>query len=127
MAGAVGLAAAPGSAGAGQADRRPHSRCRGGRAAEGLIMDLIFGPVWIVAAVLLLFLLASALRVYREYERAVIFLLGRFWKVKGPGRIMVIPVIQQALRVDLRTRGGVGPQEDVMCRDNVAVKVNAVI
>src|SRR5512147_3148893 len=127
MAGALGLAAAPGSAGAGQADRRPHSRCRGGRAVEGMNMELLLGQIWVVLAVAVLVLLATSLRVFREYERAVIFLLGRFWKVKGPGLILVIPVIQQAVRVDLRTRVLDVPQQDVISRDNVSVKVNAVI
>ena len=78
-------------------------------------------------AVVVLILLASSLRVLREYERAVIFLLGRFWKVKGPGLILVLPVVQQAVRVDLRTRVLDVPQQDVISRDNVSVKVNAVI
>src|SRR5512147_630575 len=127
MAGALGLAAAPGSAGAGQADRRPYSRCRGGRAAEGMNMELLLGQIWVVLAVAVLVLLATALRVFREYERAVIFLLGRFWKVKGPGLILVIPPIQQMVRIDLRTRVLDVPQQDVISRDNVSVKVNAVI
>jgi regulator of protease activity HflC (stomatin/prohibitin superfamily) len=90
-------------------------------------MDVFLGQVWVVLAVLLLIVLASSLRVFREYERAVIFLLGRFWKVKGPGLILVIPVIQQAVRIDLRTRVLDVPQQDVISRDNVSVKVNAVI
>ena len=71
--------------------------------------------------------LASALRITREYERGVIFLLGRFYKVKGPGLIIVIPVIQQMVRVDLRTIVMDVPSQDVISRDNVSVKVNAVI
>jgi len=69
----------------------------------------------------------SAFRVLREYERGVIFMLGRFWKVKGPGLILVIPVIQQMVRVDLRTLVFDVPSQDVISRDNVSVKVNAVI
>src|SRR5512134_2609416 len=92
-----------------------------------MIMELLLGQVWVVVAVLVLMLLATSLRVLREYERAVIFLLGRFWKVKGPGLILVIPVIQQAVRVDLRTRVHDVPPQDVISRDNVSVKVNAVI
>ncbi|HXZ95423.1 MAG TPA: slipin family protein [Burkholderiales bacterium] len=69
----------------------------------------------------------SALRVLREYERGVIFLLGRFWKVKGPGLILVIPGIQQMVRVSLRTVVLDVPSQDVISRDNVSVKVNAVV
>src|SRR5512134_1547740 len=90
-------------------------------------MEWLVGQAWILPVVILLVILASALRVLREYERAVIFLLGRFWKVKGPGLILVIPVVQQAVRVDLRTRVLDVPQQDVISRDNVSVKVNAVI
>ena len=76
---------------------------------------------------LVLALLASAFRVLREYERGVVFMLGRFWKVKGPGLILVIPVIQQMVRADLRTIVMDVPSQDVISRDNVLVKVNAVI
>ncbi len=69
----------------------------------------------------------SAIKVLREYERAVIFLLGRFWKVKGPGLIIVIPGIQKMIRVDLRTIVMDVPTQDVISRDNVSVKVSAVI
>lgn len=72
-------------------------------------------------------LLAASFRVLREYERSVIFMLGRFWKVKGPGLILVIPVIQTSVRVDLRTVVMDVPTQDVISRDNVSVKVNAVI
>lgn len=80
-----------------------------------------------VPIVLLIIFLMSALRILREYERGVIFMLGRFWKVKGPGLIIVIPVIQQMVRVDLRTVVMDVPTQDVISRDNVSVKVNAVI
>ena len=79
----------------------------------------------IVAFVIIFF--ASAIRILREYERGVIFLLGRFWKVKGPGFIIVIPVIQQMVRVDLRTVVMDVPSQDVISRDNVSVNVNAVV
>ena len=69
----------------------------------------------------------SAFRVLREYERGVIFLLGRFYKVKGPGFILVIPFIQQMVKVDLRIVVMDVPSQDVISRDNVSVKVNAVI
>ncbi|MDH5394486.1 MAG: slipin family protein [Gammaproteobacteria bacterium] len=72
-------------------------------------------------------LFASAIRILREYERGVIFLLGRFWKVKGPGFILVIPFIQQMVRVDLRTIVMDVPSQDVISRDNVSVNVNAVV
>jgi regulator of protease activity HflC (stomatin/prohibitin superfamily) len=72
-------------------------------------------------------LLISTFRVLREYERGVIFLLGRFYKVKGPGLIIVIPVIQQMVRVDLRTLVLDIPSQDLITRDNVSVKVNAVL
>lgn len=76
---------------------------------------------------ILLALLLSALKILREYERGVIFMLGRFWKVKGPGLIIVIPFIQQIVRVDLRTIVMDVPTQDVISHDNVSVKVNAVI
>ncbi len=83
--------------------------------------------VVVIVVLVPLFLIFSALRVTREYERGVVFLLGRFWKVKGPGLILVIPVIQQMVRVDLRTRVFDVPEQDVISRDNVSVKVNAVV
>jgi regulator of protease activity HflC (stomatin/prohibitin superfamily) len=72
-------------------------------------------------------ILYSAIKILREYERGVIFLLGRFWKVKGPGLIIVIPGIQKMIRVDLRTVVMDVPPQDVISRDNVSVKVSAVI
>ena len=76
---------------------------------------------------ILVLLIVSAIRILREYERGVIFLLGRFWKVKGPGFIIVIPLIQQMVRVDLRTIVMDVPSQDVISRDNVSVHVNAVV
>jgi len=87
---------------------------------------MAFDYFGIGALVLVVILVAWSLRVLREYERAVVFQLGRFWKVKGPGLIMVVPVIQQMVRVDLRTVVLVVPPQDVITRDNVSVKVNAV-
>ncbi|MDP2246283.1 slipin family protein [Pseudomonas sp.] len=78
-------------------------------------------------AVLLMALLVSAFRILREYERGVVFQLGRFWKVKGPGLVIIIPGIQQMVRVDLRTIVLDVPTQDVISRDNVSVKVNAVV
>ena len=82
---------------------------------------------FIAVLVLLIALLASAFRILREYERGVVFQLGRFWKVKGPGLILVIPGLQQMVRVDLRTLVLDVPTQDVISRDNVSVKVNAVV
>jgi len=78
-------------------------------------------------AILVVILLAMSLRILREYERGVVFQLGRFWAVKGPGLIVLIPVIQQMVRMDLRTVVLDVPPQDVITRDNVSVKVNAVI
>ena len=72
-------------------------------------------------------LVFASLRILREYERGVVFLLGRFWRVKGPGLIVVVPGIQQMVRVDLRTVVLDVPSQDVITRDNVSVKVNAVV
>jgi regulator of protease activity HflC (stomatin/prohibitin superfamily) len=80
-----------------------------------------------LAVLVPLFLIMASLRITREYERGVVFLLGRFWKVKGPGLILVIPVIQQMVRIDLRTRVMDVPEQDVISRDNVSVRVNAVV
>jgi regulator of protease activity HflC (stomatin/prohibitin superfamily) len=80
-----------------------------------------------IALVLLIILLVSAVKILREYERAVVFMLGRFYKVKGPGLILVIPAIQQMVRVDLRIVVMDVPSQDVISRDNVSVKVNAVV
>lgn len=82
-------------------------------------------PILIVVLVVLV--LVRLFRILREYERGVIFFLGRFQKVKGPGLIIVIPVIQQMVRVDLRTVVMDVPSQDVISRDNVSVRVNAVI
>jgi regulator of protease activity HflC (stomatin/prohibitin superfamily) len=82
--------------------------------------------LYIVLTFLVLFLF-SAIKILREYERGVVFLLGRFWKVKGPGFIIIIPLIQQMVRVDLRIIVMDVPSQDVISRDNVSVKVNAVV
>jgi regulator of protease activity HflC (stomatin/prohibitin superfamily) len=80
-----------------------------------------------VVVIVLLALLISAVRILREYERGVVFLLGRFYKVKGPGFIIIIPFIQQMVRVDLRTIVMDVPTQDVISQDNVSVHVNAVV
>jgi regulator of protease activity HflC (stomatin/prohibitin superfamily) len=88
-----------------------------------MVFGIGFGGV-----VLILFLLfVSSFRVLREYQRAVVFMLGRFWKIKGPGLILIIPGVQQMVRVDLRTIVMDVPPQDVITRDNVSVKVNAVV
>lgn len=89
-----------------------------------ILIDAI--PYALIVALTIL-VLVSALRVLREYERGVVFTLGRFSGVKGPGLIIVIPIVQQFVRVDLRTRVLDVPTQDVISRDNVSVKVNAVV
>jgi regulator of protease activity HflC (stomatin/prohibitin superfamily) len=81
-------------------------------------------PFIVVAVLLLVF---SSFRILREYERGVVFLLGRFWEVKGPGLVIVIPGVMQMVRVDLRIVVMDVPPQDVISRDNVSVKVNAVV
>jgi regulator of protease activity HflC (stomatin/prohibitin superfamily) len=88
-----------------------------------LVGGFSFGFVLIVAVVIAM----SALRILREYERGVVFQLGRFWKVKGPGLVVLIPGIQQMVRVDLRVVVMDIPSQDVITRDNVSVKVSAVL
>ena len=81
----------------------------------------------IVVVGVFLALLASAFRILREYQRGVVFMLGRFYRVKGPGLVIIIPVVQQMVRVDLRTVVMDIPTQDLITRDNVSVKVNAVL
>jgi len=87
----------------------------------------MFDYLWGLLAFALLGIIVNAIKILREYERGVIFQLGRFWKVKGPGLIIVIPVIQQMVRVDLRVVVMDVPTQDVISKDNVSVKVNAVV
>ena len=89
-----------------------------------MIWDIGIGGILVVVVVILVF---SSLRILREYERGVVFMLGRFWKVKGPGLILIIPGIQQMVRIDLRIVVLDVPPQDVVSRDNVSVKVNAVV
>ena len=88
---------------------------------------MVFEFGGLTIALLVVALLAASLRILREYERGVVFMLGRFWKVKGPGLVIIIPGIQQMVRVDLRTVVFDVPSQDVISRDNVSVKVNAVV
>ena len=83
--------------------------------------------VSLLAVVVIVLIVGSAVRIMREYQRAVMFTLGRFTGVKGPGLIIVIPYVQQMVRVDLRTVVLDVPSQDVISRDNVSVKVNAVL
>jgi regulator of protease activity HflC (stomatin/prohibitin superfamily) len=89
-----------------------------------MLLDLGFGIGAVIIAVLLI---VASLKILREYQRAVVFLLGRFQEVKGPGLIVIVPGIQQMVRVDLRTIVFDVPAQDVITRDNVSVKVNAVV
>ena len=82
--------------------------------------------IYIIIAIIILFLL-SMIRILREYERGVVFTLGRFWKVKGPGLIIIIPIIQQMEKLSLRTVVMDVPPQDVISKDNVSVQVNAVV
>jgi regulator of protease activity HflC (stomatin/prohibitin superfamily) len=91
-----------------------------------LPFDLPFG-FGSVALLFVIAVLVASLRILREYERGVVFLLGRFWKVKGPGLIIVVPGLMQMAKVDLRVVTMDVPPQDVISRDNVSVKVNAVV
>src|ERR687898_1244821 len=82
--------------------------------------------LWLVIIVIVIAFLSSAIRILREYERGVVFTLGRFSGVKGPGLIILVPFVQQLVRVSLRTVVLDVPSQDVISRDNVSVKVNAV-
>jgi regulator of protease activity HflC (stomatin/prohibitin superfamily) len=82
---------------------------------------------FIVLATIIAILIVSSFRILREYDRGVIFLLGRYYKVKGPGLIIVVPFFQQMVKVDLRTIVWDIPTQDLITRDNVSVKVNAVL
>jgi regulator of protease activity HflC (stomatin/prohibitin superfamily) len=88
-----------------------------------MMWDIGYGFIPIV----LVMLAVAALRILREYERGVVFQLGRFWKVKGPGLVVVVPGLQQMVRIDLRTVVMDVPAQDIITRDNVSVKVNAVV
>jgi regulator of protease activity HflC (stomatin/prohibitin superfamily) len=85
------------------------------------------GTPLIIAAIILIFILASAIRILREYERGVVFRLGRLVGAKGPGLIILIPIVDRMVRVDLRTIAHDVPPQDVITKDNVSLKVNAVV
>ena len=86
-------------------------------------MTVVF---YFILAVVVIFLL-SAIRILKEYERGVVFTLGRFWKVKGPGLIVLMPLVQQMTKLELRTIVMDVPSQDVISKDNVSVRVNAVV
>jgi regulator of protease activity HflC (stomatin/prohibitin superfamily) len=91
---------------------------------------MYFVPEWtglIIPIFIIGLIIAYSIRILREYERAVIFFLGRFYKVKGPGLILVLPIVQQAVRIDLRIRVLDVPPQDIITKDNVSVRVNAVV
>ena len=85
------------------------------------------GTPVIIAGIIIIFILASAIRILREYERGVIFRLGRLVGAKGPGLIILIPIVDRMVRVDLRTIAHDVPPQDVITKDNVSLKVNAVV
>jgi len=82
---------------------------------------------WVLAVVLIVFFLSSAIKILKEYERGVIFRLGRIIKTKGPGLIILIPIIDKMVKVSLRLVTMDVPEQDVITKDNVSIKVNAVI
>ncbi|HMN84241.1 MAG TPA: SPFH domain-containing protein, partial [Burkholderiaceae bacterium] len=89
-----------------------------------MLFDLAF---YLPIVVALVAIVVAAIRILREYERGVVFTLGRFTAVKGPGLILLIPYVQQMVRIDQRTMVLDVPTQDVISQDNVSVKVNAVI
>ena len=96
-------------------------------AREGAGMEFVEENLNYILAAAGVAIVLYAVRVLREYERAVVFHLGRFLAVRGPGLILLLPIVQQMVRVDLRTRVLDVPTQDVISRDNVSVQVNAVI
>jgi regulator of protease activity HflC (stomatin/prohibitin superfamily) len=90
-----------------------------------MLFEFSFGLGLVMIVLVALFVMS--VRILREYERGVVFQLGRFWAVKGPGLFLLIPVLQQMVRVDLRTIVHDVPKQDVISRDNVSVRVSAVL
>jgi len=84
-------------------------------------------PAIVAVVIIVLFLLMSAIRIFREYERGVVFRLGRLVGTKGPGLVLIIPIVDKVVRVSLRTIAMDVPPQDVITKDNVSVKVNAVL
>jgi regulator of protease activity HflC (stomatin/prohibitin superfamily) len=87
---------------------------------------MIIGAI-VIIAFLVLMLVGSAVRIFREYERGIMFTLGRYTGTKGPGLVLMVPLVQQLVRVDLRVVVTEVPPQDVISRDNVSVKVSAVV
>src|SRR5437016_13125246 len=87
----------------------------------------MFPTVFAVIAIIAIAILYASVRILREYERGVVFTLGRYTGTKGPGFFLLLPIIQQMVRVDLRVVVDEVPPQDVISHDNVSVKVNAVI
>ncbi len=90
-------------------------------------MPLFDWTLYGVALVIVVIFLSSAIRIFREYERGVVFTLGRYTRICGPGFVLIVPFVQQVVRTDLRTVVEDVPPQDVISRDNVSVKVNAVL
>jgi regulator of protease activity HflC (stomatin/prohibitin superfamily) len=90
-------------------------------------MTMPINIVWLIAIAVVVGIAFLVINILREYERGVVFFLGRYQNVKGPGLILILPPIQQMVRVDLRTRVLDVPSQDVISQDNVSVKVNAVV
>src|SRR5205085_6110583 len=99
---------------------RPVHNRQGGNA-------MVSAATLVMIAIVVIAFLYSAVRILREYERGVVFTLGRYTGTKGPGFFLLVPIIQQMVRVDLRVVVDEVPPQDVISRDNVSVKVNAVI
>ncbi len=90
-------------------------------------MEQTYPILWVAGILFLLFILASAIRILREYERGVVFRLGRLMAVRGPGLILLIPVIDKMIKVSLRTVVMDVPPQGIITKDNVSIKVNAVV
>jgi regulator of protease activity HflC (stomatin/prohibitin superfamily) len=90
-------------------------------------MEVTTMPVFLLPIVLVLVLLVSGFKVLREYERAVVFRLGRLQGSRGPGIVYIVPLLEKAIRIDMRTITMDIPAQDVITKDNVSVKVNAVL
>ena len=91
------------------------------------MFGLGFGFFWIIALAFIIIIIAAAIRILLEYERGVVFRLGRFSGVKGPGLKFIIPIIDQMTKINMRTIAMDVPPQDIITRDNVSVKVNAVL
>ncbi|MFO7983078.1 MAG: slipin family protein [Desulfuromonadales bacterium] len=90
-------------------------------------MDFPVNMTWVISLLIVILIIASAVRILVEYERGVIFRLGRFAGVKGPGLRFIIPIVDKIYKVSLRTVAMDVPPQDVITKDNVSIKVNAVI